>query len=90
MAKSGVPAELANTVLTRVKALNGQIEKDRNLGAGFLIGHSYFCVPLNGESPAEWWQAVVEHDLAPLLREYWFDNKALADKAIAALHGQPE
>lgn len=29
----------------------------------------------------------MRHDLAPLLREYWFDSKAKASKATAALHG---
>ena len=88
LVKASISAELSHTILTRVQALNTQIEKDRNLGAGFLIGHSYFCVPLTGESPAVWWEAIVEHDLAPLLREYWFDNTDRATKAIAALHGQ--
>jgi 5-methylcytosine-specific restriction enzyme B len=74
-------------MLTRVAALNLTIKEDKNLGAGFLIGHSYFCTPLGDETPAAWWDTIVRHDLAPLLREYWFDNESKASKAIAALHG---
>ena len=84
---SQIPEELAGDMLTRVAALNLTIKEDKNLGAGFLIGHSYFCTPLTGETPAAWWDAIVRHDLAPLLREYWFDNENKAGKAIAALHG---
>lgn len=84
---SQIPEELAGDMLTRVAALNLTIKEDKNLGAGFLIGHSYFCTPLAGETPAAWWDAIVRHDLAPLLREYWFDNENKAGKAIAALHG---
>lgn len=82
-----IPEELAADILTRVAALNLTIKEDKNLGSGFLIGHSYFCTPLAGETPADWWAAIVSHDLAPLLREYWFDSEAKASKAIAALHG---
>ena len=87
---AGVPAGLAGTLLGRVQKLNQQIVEDRNLGAGFQIGHSYFCVPLSGEAPEAWWQAVVAHDLAPLLREYWFDDQKgeKAASAVAALLGQ--
>lgn len=84
LAQAGVPAALATSVLERVRKLNQQLVKDRNLGAGFQIGHSYFCVPLAGQSPEAWWQAVVDHDLAPLLREYWFDDPE-GKKAAAAV-----
>jgi 5-methylcytosine-specific restriction enzyme B len=87
---AGVPVELANTLLDRVQQLNQQIVKDRNLGPGFQIGHSYFCVPLNGEPADAWWHDIVAHDLAPLLREYWFDDLEgkKAANAVAALLGQ--
>lgn len=84
LAQAGVPAALATSVLERVRKLNQQLVKDRNLGAGFQIGHSYFCVPLAGQAPEAWWQAVVDHDLAPLLREYWFDDPE-GKKAAAAV-----
>jgi 5-methylcytosine-specific restriction protein B len=90
LAHAGVPTDLASTLLERVQKLNQQIVKDRNLGTGFQIGHSYFCVPLSGEAPEAWWQAIVAHDLAPLLKEYWFDEQEgkKAASAIAALLGQ--
>jgi len=85
LVKTGVPAALAKDVVGLVEELNVTIQKDKNLGDGFLIGHSYFCTPLNGEGPNGWWRAIVAHDIAPLLREYWFDNTEQADKAVQAL-----
>ena len=85
--QGGLPAAQAQEAIARVEKLNEQIEKDRNLGSGFLIGHSYFCVPANGEGVEGWWRTIVDYDIAPLLREYWFDDAERAAKAIAALHG---
>ena len=87
LVNSRIPEELAADILTRVAALNLTIKEDKNLGPGFLIGHSYFCTPLGNETSAAWWTAIVDHDLGPLLREYWFDSETKANKAIAALHG---
>lgn len=52
--------------------LNETIAADDTLGPGFRIGHSYLCTA--EPCTAEWLRAVVDYDLVPLLREYWFDN----------------
>lgn len=52
--------------------LNEAIADDDTLGPGFRIGHSYLCTA--EPCTAEWLRAVVDYDLVPLLREYWFDN----------------
>ena len=42
------------------------------LGEGFCIGHSYFC---NLKKAADQsLKAIVEYELIPLLKEYWFDE----------------
>lgn len=50
--------------------LNKVIAGDDSLGSGFCIGHSYLC-NLNNDSDLE---SIVEYDIIPMLREYWFDN----------------
>ena len=63
------------------------IAADRNLGRQFRIGHS-FVVPTPGEPiavPEEWFTQVVETEIAPLLREYWFDEPDKADEAKSQL-----
>lgn len=52
--------------------LNAEIADDDTLGPGFRIGHSYLCTA--EPCTAEWLREVVDYDLVPLLREYWFDN----------------
>lgn len=54
----------------RVGELNAAITAERDLGAGFCIGHSFFC-PSDGCTPDEaWYREVVEAEVAPLLEEY--------------------
>lgn len=65
-----------------VAALNRAIEDDPSLGRGFEIGHSYFC-RRNGTVPDP--GRIVEYELAPLLREYWFDDPQKAEREIDRL-----
>ena len=58
--------ELINAIIE----LNKVIANDDSLGSGFCIGHSYLC-NLNNDSDLE---SIVEYDIIPMLREYWFDN----------------
>lgn len=62
-------------------SLNDAIAKDaKNLGGGFCIGHSFFCdIPKDRPPDHEWYRSVVETEIAPLLREYWFDDPTVAD-----------
>lgn len=50
--------------------LNKVIADDDSLGSGFCIGHSYLCKLENGYDL----ESIVEYDIIPMLREYWFDN----------------
>lgn len=57
-----------------VRRLNEAIAADDNLGEGFCIGHSYFCgLSSDGVTDAKL-AAIVEYELVPMLREYWFDE----------------
>jgi len=55
-----------------IKKINEDIMEDDSLGAGFQIGHSYFCInkPLN-ESDVK---RIIKYELNPLISEYWFDE----------------
>ncbi|WP_105010518.1 AAA family ATPase [Salinibacter sp. 10B] len=81
----GVGAELIDKITTKLPALNEEIADDDNLGEGFKIGHSYFC-PDEDETPSEeWYQKVIDREIAPLLKEYWFDAPETAEKEIEEL-----
>lgn len=65
-------SELFDKVVNEIKQLNEDITKDKSLGKGFCVGHSYFC----GQKSCtdNWLRAVVDYDILPMLREYWFDD----------------
>ena len=57
-----------------VESLNERIAEDESLGEGFCIGHSYFCNILPDELDDGKLSGIVEYELIPLLKEYWFDE----------------
>ena len=59
-----------NNLVKAIVELNKVIENDDSLGSGFCIGHSYLC-NLGYHYELE---NIVEYDIIPMLREYWFDN----------------
>lgn len=64
--------ETFDKVIDAIVNLNTVIANDDSLGAGFCIGHSYFC---DQETVSkEWLRNVVNYDIAPMLKEYWFDD----------------
>lgn len=67
-------------------ALNEEIANDPELGHGFRVGHSYF-VPTGKEDRLDgtWYETVVETQIEPLLREYWFDSPEKVDSAVERL-----
>lgn len=86
---SGAPPALVERIGNCMKHLNGVICKDeKNLGRGFQIGHSYFCPPASTPQDFDWegwFRSVVEWEIEPLLREYWFDNLPRARKQAEEL-----
>jgi len=71
----GVSDETVGEICTRMIRLNEAIAADTsNLGAGFCIGHSFFCNPPAQPDLFEfWYREVLETQIGPLLDEYWFD-----------------
>lgn len=61
-----------DALVSRVESLNETIAADDSLGDGFCIGHSYFCDIK--EVSAKLLSDIVEYELIPLLKEYWFDE----------------
>ena len=58
------------SLINAIIELNKVIADDDSLGSGFCIGHSYLCNFDNGYDLG----SIVEYDIIPMLREYWFDN----------------
>jgi len=64
-----------NNLINCVKKLNEVIANDETLGNGFCIGHSYFCNLSKNVSDKELID-IVEFELIPLIKEYWFDEQS--------------
>ena len=63
--------ELFNELIIKIKDLNKEIIEE--FGSGFAIGHSYFCNLYNCNEYVL--KEIVDYDILPILKEYWFDNE---------------
>jgi 5-methylcytosine-specific restriction protein B len=92
MVEDGCEQRAAETMAAKLSSLNLSIKGDLNLGRGFEVGHSYFID--GSESKSKWkkdadvvFTAIIKHEIAPLLEEYWFDNAGKAQEEIDKLNG---
>ena len=70
--EADVEQDLVDRIDRNMLTLNERIRRDRDLGSGFEIGHSYFVPEESADE--QWYRAIVETQIAPLLHEYWFDR----------------
>ena len=78
------------TIGTKLDALNARIAADINLGRDYGVGHSFVTPrksskPLTSEETHKWFDAIIDTDLAPLLREYWYDQPEVLKEALREL-----
>ena len=66
--------EKFDKLIACVESLNNVISNDESLGDGFCIGHSYFCNLSPDTIDDQVLSGIVEYELIPLLKEYWFDE----------------
>lgn len=80
-------SDTIDELVSKVKDLNSEIAHDKSLGKGFCIGHSYFCGRKATDDADAWGLQVVDFDIIPMLREYWFDDEAKVTRWDNILHG---
>lgn len=78
--RENLNSEKFDSLINCVENLNDAIAKDDSLGEGFCIGHSYFCDLENTTNQTL--SGIVEFELIPLLKEYWFDEAVKANTWI--------
>ena len=81
--QSSLGNEDFNKLVSAIIDLNKVIESDDSLGSGFCIGHSYLCNKTDVDR--DWLKRVVKFDIAPMLREYWFDNDTKFNNEVQKL-----
>ena len=72
--QSRIQDEKFDAFIEQILLLNKEISNDPALGEGFQIGHSYFCLLDTNDYSEDWLHSVMEYDIMPTLREYWFDE----------------
>ena len=70
--KTKLASSKMDKLIACVESLNSVIAADDSLGEGFCVGHSYFCNI--AEATDVILSNIVEYELVPLLKEYWFDE----------------
>lgn len=86
--RNGISQNLSTKIIEKFNELNCYItdESKSNLGKGFCIGHSYFCSKPNaGQSEENWYNCILQFEIAELLNEYWWDEKQKAEDWIDKL-----
>lgn len=72
--RMGLGNDKFDKLIQCVENLNAVIAADDSLGEGFCIGHSYFCNQTPESITDRKLSGIVEYELIPLLKEYWFDE----------------
>ena len=83
----GFDGEFIDRLSRRIEDLNATIESDPALGPQFRVGHSFLTPSANADvsDSDSWYDQVVQTELSPLIREYWFDDPDKAADLIASL-----
>lgn len=62
-------------VVECIKQLNVEIQNCESLGAGFQIGHSFFCGKNIFDGNDNAIKDILIYEIIPLISEYWFDDQ---------------
>ncbi len=85
--QNNLRSKLFDTLMGCIFQLNQAIQNDDSLGDGFVIGHSYFC-NLDPESlSSQELSHIIEYEIIPLIKEYWFDNPLKVSEWSDTLRG---
>ena len=83
--QKGLNNDLFDEVINKIVLLNDEISKDKSLGKGFCIGHSYFCGLM--ECDEDTIREIIRFDIIPMLNEYWFDDTEKIQRWENILYG---
>lgn len=76
-----IPERRIDMIRDLMNSINSEITRDTaNLGAGYRIGHSFFTPVSHVRNFETWYRDIVEHEIVPLLSEYWLDDPDSAER----------
>ena len=83
---AGLDNSRFEALVREVESLNRAIADDESLGEGFCIGHSYFCNMEADSCTDAALASIVDYELIPMLKEYWFDEPSKVREWSDRLH----
>lgn len=72
--KNHLDENQTNEICNKFNKINKLIKED--LGEGFEIGHSYFVDSIDPDNYQESYDAIINYEIKPLIKEYWFDDES--------------
>ncbi len=88
LTKLGVNRATSSRIRAALDQLNSAISNDPNLGSAYAIGHSFFTPNEVISSTETWLSAVVNSEIEPALREYWFDDPITVENELGKIRTQ--
>jgi MoxR-like ATPase len=87
LSSKGAAEPLIQRIVDRMGELNREIREDHvSLGPGFCVGHSFFSsIDRHTVPDDDWYRRVIHDEIAPLLKEYWFDKPKVAADWVTRL-----
>ena len=83
--REGLKNEKFDKLISCIENLNDEISYDESLGEGFCIGHSYFSNLTPEGIDEHVLYSIIEYEIIPLLKEYWFDEPTKVKNWISNL-----
>ena len=78
-------AKVIVTAMTKLNETIADPKKSPELGEGFRVGHSYFCGNTKIGDQQRWLNDIIDLEIGPLLKEYWFDNMKRYEEVMQEL-----
>jgi len=78
-------AKVIVTAMTKLNETIADPKKSPELGEGFRVGHSYFCGNTKVGDQQRWLNDIIDLEIGPLLKEYWFDNTKRYEEVMEQL-----
>jgi MoxR-like ATPase len=78
-------AKVIVTAMTKLNETIADPKKSPELGEGFRVGHSYFCGNTKVGDQQRWLSDIIDLEIGPLLKEYWFDNTKRYEEVMEQL-----
>ncbi len=88
LSEHGLHREFINTICLRLNKVNDMITSEDLLGAGKMIGHSYFTDVANITDANKWWNDTLEYQILPYLKDVCFDDEGLYNQFERILTGK--